>query len=530
MDNNLNIAVEVSGDASPVQMRALEIIIECNKSCAFSLYFPSGNADAISIFSAYPNTRIVDNLEEWNFAVSVCNKAIYIGLDGKIPSEEFLNSLYSSEPKELTFIDEAGIVTNDAKCMPEGERLLFVFPGPIIPLNSGSHQRAFNLLINMKRSGFAIDALITLPKGAKKDGIVSALRLLCSNVYIYKNRAKKIPEPLSTIRWVEQKINVMRGKGRQLPDTFTERAFLKPTESCKRWVNSLFVAKEYKKIIVSYAWMLDCVKYIEHRRSEYKLICDSHDVQFIRNEKILTRGVRPFFSRQRDKNAEIKRLEKCDAVIAISVSDEKILKNELRKAKVVKASPGFDYALVPARRRPAERPFSFGFIGGKMEANVIALRHIVEAWWPAIKLYSPDSTLYVAGSVSLTPDIRQASFFDEKIVCMGFVDNLSDFYSKIDVALNPVVVQGGLNFKSVEAVFAGKDLITNELGLECLGEGFPAYAAASGNDIVAHIRENEFAFDADRRRRLTNQEKAKSMFKNAKAFERFLAYLHSDFR
>jgi len=520
----------VSSAVSAIQVGSLRNIIDNNQSYTFSIFLSGAGIDWISDVRACKNARIVENIDDWKSVVSACDKAIYVGSDDEIPSEEFLNVLYSSEPKELAFIDEAGAVTNESKCVPTGEKILFVFPGPIIPLNSGSHQRAFNLLTNLRRNGFAIDALITLPKGANKQAIVSALRLICSNVYVYKNRANKIPEPLSTIRWFEKKINVVRGKGKQLPDTFAERALLKPTESCKRWVNSLFIAKEYKKIIVSYAWMLDCIKYIEHRQSEFKLICDSHDVQFIRNEKILSRNVRPFFSRRRDKNAEIKRLEKCDAVVAISVSDEEALKKELKKAKVVKASPGFDHALMPARRRPAERPFSFGFIGGKMEANILALRHIIEAWWPAIKKYSPDSVLYIAGSVSLTPDIRQASFFDEKIVCLGFVDNLSEFYSKIDVALNPVLVQGGLNFKSVEAVFAGKDLFTNALGMECLGKEFPAYIASSGIDVVEHMRANEFEFDADRRRRRMNQEKAKSIFKNAKAFEKFLAYLHSDFR
>ena len=133
--------------------------------------------------------------------------------------------------------------------------------------------------------------------------------------------------------------------------------------------------------------------------------------------------------------------------------------------------------------------------------------------------------MFLAGSVSRNEYLQRLTFFDENIVKLGFVDDLGDFYRQIDVALNPVVVAGGLNFKSVEAVFYGKHLLTNPLGKRCLGDSFPCEVIESAEnliEVVTRIEANAFA-DLNKRRQL--QQMAIKQFGNRQACHDIVSHL-----
>ncbi|MFJ4397064.1 glycosyltransferase [Pseudomonas sp. NPDC089396] len=439
--------------------------------------------------------------------------------------EKTLNSFYAHRLGDVWHMLPDGEIKRYRLNPRRKASVLLIFPGPILPLTLGSHQRAFNLLFNLSKQGVAVDLLITAPRNIPQSRFKTSLETFCNSVYFYKNNKKKFSKLQQYKRTIEIKARTTLGKAAELPDLFSERAKLRPTESCKRWANSLHMANSYKSIIVSYAWMMDAVKYIKHDRGNFNLICDTHDVQFTRNQQILDRKERLFYSASSEKRCELEKLSICDSVLAISGSDEKILAESLPKdVKVIKASSGFDYALSPIKRRPHGRPLAFGFIGGQMSANVKSLNHILEEWWPTIKKYSPDSKFYIAGSVCNAPSILPKTFFDNNIEALGFVDNISEFYDQIDVSLNPVVVQGGLNFKSVEAVFAGKHLFTNPLGQECLGDDFPSTIISDKSDIQSFLKKYEFDINKDTGARTHNQNKAKNLFSNKSVYHELFSY------
>lgn len=403
--------------------------------------------------------------------------------------------------------------------------MLFIFPGPVLPLNYGSHQRAFNLLYNLKAQGITVDVLIPENKNLEKNHLAQSLGMVCNQVFYYKDRRKQYGKVRRFLRGVEKRLRKMMGISGALPDFFSERAYQKPTESCKRWINSLYLAKNYSSIMVSYAWMLDAVKYIKHDRQNFNLICDMHDVQYYRNLGILNRKERLFFSQRREKNKELSYLSRCDAILPISVSDEKIIRQAEINAQVITTPPGFDYAKRTIKQRPIGRPIHFGFIGGGMSANVDSLNFVLNEWWPVIKKYSPDSILYVAGSICHNPDIQAKTFLDDHIVELGFVKNLDDFYTRFEVSLNPVLVAGGLNFKSVEAVMFGKHLFTNALGMECLGEDFVAKVIEQPDEICSMMNSIEFQPREDKFYRMKAQQQAESSFSNANVLTQLVSYL-----
>lgn len=435
---------------------------------------------------------------------------------------KLLVSIFSIKPIHIRWLGESGNI--EKRLSDNVPNTLFIFPGSIIPLSMGSHQRAFNLLYNLSEAGIRFDILI--PKNPKidKSALISSLELFADNVYFYRNKAKKFKILPMLKRGIEKKVRLLSGKEEGLPDLFSERAYRKPTESLKRWVNSLYLAKNYENIIVSYAWLINSIEYIEHLKDHFNLICDTHDVQFYRNENILNRKERVFFNYSSEKKLEISLLNKCDYVLSISDMDRKILENNI-KSKVISVYPGFDYAEMLVKQRPAGRPIHFGFIGGGMSANVVALKYVIEHWWPIIKTHSPDSILYVAGSISNNSVIREISFFDKNIILLGFVKDIFDFYSKFEISLNPVLVSGGLNFKSVEAVCAGKHLFTNILGKECLADDFPCVIIEYPSQLISEMNQIEFDLQGDKRKRILAQEKALSIFGNSsnrKALKNFI--------
>jgi hypothetical protein len=479
-----------------------------------------------SLVRGNKNIRIVQSRDDIMVELVDTDEMICFARAQPVLDGKFLAGLFSNAPKKLCWIDAAGQLQL-FKQNPEGEKVLFIFPGSILPLSLGSHQRAFNLLLNLSRHGYAIDVLIPQNKVEERERLAQSLSTVCHRVYFYRNKSKKYKGLAKILRGLDKRWRALQGKNQNLPDMFSERDFMKSTESSKRWVNSLYLANQYPLVIVSYAWMLNTIEYIRHFSDDFNLICDTHDVQFHRNAGFLNRRERLMYNASAEKNLELKRLESTDAVLAISVSDAELLKSELKKTKVITAPAGFDYALERVKKRPQGRPIHFGFIGGGMDANVKALEFIIKNWWPIIKQHSPDSILYIAGSVAKAPQILSLMFFEENIKSLGFVKDLKDFYNVIEVALNPVLVQGGLNFKSVEAVFSGRHLVTNALGIECLGKDFKCTVVEDPRDLIKFMNEIEFDLQYDQNFRLSAQKQAQKMFSNSVVVSDFIQLLKS---
>lgn len=398
---------------------------------------------------------------------------------------------------------------------------LLVFPGTMLPLNMGSHQRSFLLLAALNYSGYFTDVIIT---GGNAQSISKAKRLLLSvapRVFSYRNNKRKLPDYLWLRREAERALRKRFVNNKDIPEIFADRYSNKATESLKKTLSSLQADNYYKNIIVSYAWMSRCVEYIPDESFKgVKLICDTHDVQYVRNASINKHEKRYLSFSKLDELLEKKVLSKYDHVLAISRSDEEELKKtEKLKSKTLLVTSAFDYALKKPRRIGHKATLNFGFIGGGMDANVKALKFILEVWWPVMASYSPESKFYIAGSICKKEAIIEASFFDESVVKLGFVDNVSDFYNRIDVALNPVMVQGGLNFKSVEAVMAGKLLITNELGSKCLGDSDIASIADTPDQFLELLKKFELlSLDASYNLLQSRQRKALDEFGEQTAY------------
>ncbi|ARE41313.1 Glycosyltransferase [Rhodovulum sp. P5] len=405
-----------------------------------------------------------------------------------------------------------------------GERkVLFVFPGPIFPINMGSHQRAVNMMLALIAHGCDLTVVLSGPSYAARMAALPPLSLLACKTDHYPNRKDLFA------RWRVQAETKLLDLGRAVGATraprresFGQRVRLRNSVASLRCLKRHEI-DSFDVVFVNYAWLLPNVLRRHPRRPP--IVCDTHDVQFVRSfsdEAILPDPIRTWQFR-RAQRQELRLLGRADLVLAISERDQSVLVKHLPEEKVVLASSSFEHALAPVRLPPAVRPLRFGFFGTRMEANELALADVLTRWWPAIGRWSPESRLFIAGSICGGTSLRQHGYLDDTIEPVGFVPTVAGFYQTVDVLLSPVHMAGGMNFKNAEAIAAGVTLITNGLGAEALGLGEDLRVAETEGDVLAHLQQIETDPQAELARRQRLQDRLMERYRTDPAIERILS-------
>jgi len=391
-------------------------------------------------------------------------KFIFLGADKNIFPDCLIRDVFSKRLIEVKFLDHKLQECNYNRFNNVTSSSISCFPGSIYPINMGSHQRAFGILKYLNDNNHYTDILITA--GNEKTLKISKklLSLISPRVFGYSNKRRKLPRKLRYRRLVENYIATKILKKNKPSDTFEERLNYKATTSAKKTIAKLINDFKYKNVIINYAWMEPVLE--QSNYEHINLICDTHDVQYIRNETANKGSFRLFVSKSKEKNLELKSLKSFNHVLTISKPDHERLSESIKNSQLTVS--GFDYAYIKPKLTKSKKQLDFGFIGGAMQANVQSVEYVINEWWPKISAFSPKSKLYIAGSICNNDTIKNLAFLNESIVLLGFVNSLTDFYSKFDILLNPVIVKGGLNFKSVESMAAGKILFTNTMGNDCL--------------------------------------------------------------
>jgi len=389
-------------------------------------------------------------------------------------SVPLINDIFSRNVRRLCYLRPTLRAEPYAPFAGTEAKTLVVFPGPMIPLHLGSHRRGLNLVLQLNLAGQPCDVLITSGRQSDLPQLRVLLQAVAPRVYTYVNKKKPLPLRKRLRRGTENLLRRGLGHSKPAPELFSERACRRPTDDAQRQLAALVATQNYRRVIINYAWMIPVMGQVENRKDIF-WICDTHDVQFVRDADQNTNEFRLGYRPRKERALEIALLKRMNKVLAISKSDAEVLRESLGEKKVILCTSAFDYVNQMPKRRNVRQPLTFGFIGTRMKANAVAVEHVIKEWWPTIIKTTPASRLFIAGTVCDDPGVRDMCFLDPSIELLGRVESLKDFYRRVDVVLSPVLVQGGLNFKSMEALAAGCHLFTNPLGardLEALGQPF----------------------------------------------------------
>jgi len=204
-----------------------------------------------------------------------------------------------------------------------------------------------------------------------------------------------------------------------------------------------------------------------------RLVMDTHDLMSDRSASLQREGWRvqkPFGFEE-----EVARLARYDLVLLIQPDDHARVAARLGERAMCVSHP----VVLPVQPvRPASRVL--GFAASRWVANVHALDWMLRRVWP--RLAGQEVFLDVAGYVTrelpaqLPPGVRSR----------GFVPDLEQLWSGVDVAVNPVRWGSGLKIKNVEALASGLPLVTTT-------EGARGIADAAGDAFLLADEPDAFA-------------------------------------
>lgn len=228
--------------------------------------------------------------------------------------------------------------------------------------------------------------------------------------------------------------------------------------------NPEFIVVEY----LSLASLIDCFSREETSQRKLRWILDAHDVLSARHAQAIERGERSWLPIS--PTTELKWAQRFDVVWAIRGSDGEFFQQSKTRVAVV-GHPAQGEPLEP--RDTQANPCVFGFVGGDSEANRRGLDWLLSQVWSEVKQSAPTAELWIGGSIGeATERMRQEGIRSDEqlngVHWFGRFDQPEDYYSRIDIALNPVDLDSGLKIKSIEAVGMGRPLVTRTAGAQGL--------------------------------------------------------------
>jgi hypothetical protein len=444
-------------------------------------------------------------------------------LAGRALSRQMLRVLLAEGLPELLAVTDAGGVEPLAAYPGAEARTLFVFPERLLPVSRAFYSRGFDLLCALNAAGVPTDVLaFGPPQEAERRRIEAALRAVAPRATVVPlRRASRRPAGLLVWR-LERVLRRIVREAAPAPMRFSERQDFFGSRWQSAQITQAVTEGGYSRVIMTGAWSLRTIAALRRSRPDLRIACDTHDVFFVADTQANARLRRFLYSPARQKSREMAALQDCDLVIAISHSDADNLRQAGLAAPLLVESGTFEYARVDPAISPDAA--SFGYIGTANSHNRLALETLRREWWPAILRAFPAARLRIAGAACRTPEAEQmAASHPAQVELAGFVRDLRDFYAGVRTMLSPISIQGGLNFKSVEALVAGRELLITELGARCIGGGTGLWVA-DGAEALATAIARIAATSHGQERRAMIQTEALAVFGEAAGFRGLAAW------
>jgi len=211
-------------------------------------------------------------------------------------------------------------------------------------------------------------------------------------------------------------------------------------------------------VIAEYIWMAPV---LDVAPGGILKVVDTHDVMWRRRE--IYAGSRDGAWVETSQKIKAKLLSHNTAILAIQGKELEMLREMVPDRQVLHVP----HSPEPPRRRWWRNQSATGvlFVGSRNESNVVAVREFIREAWPRVCEAVPGARLRVVGTAVdwLTP----ATGVD----LVGPVRSLDAEYARAAVVINPVRLGTGLKIKTVEALVAGRALVTTSCGAEGLEDG-----------------------------------------------------------
>lgn len=215
-------------------------------------------------------------------------------------------------------------------------------------------------------------------------------------------------------------------------------------------------------------------KVFEFVNPEAVRIIDTHDAFTDRHLMLDAAGLpRRFYYTTRDREAA--QLRRADIVLAIQKPEAELFTSMVGKPVYILGHL-VDRVELPRADAPVLR---VGYIGSGNHLNQLAMRKFLEA--ARADLSRGAYEFVVAGGVCDAIEAHQP------VTRLGMIDLLADFYSRIDVAINPMAYGTGLKIKTIEALQHGVPIVSTVCGFEGLSSPAREHALDQPSDVAEAV-------------------------------------------
>ncbi len=201
-------------------------------------------------------------------------------------------------------------------------------------------------------------------------------------------------------------------------------------------------------------------------------LIDTIDVVHQRAERFRAGGAQVQFNV--DAHEEGEALATYDVLLAIQEGDRRVFRALVPGKTVLTVPHGLSIPTQAPDESPRiaadSRPIRLGLLGGRDESNLAGLSWFLDAVWPTLaERFGDRIELRVAGQIC-----ERFSRTEKGMEIVGPVASIGDFWSEIDIAINPIRFGSGLKIKNVEALAYARPLLTSTVGAEGLEGAAPA--------------------------------------------------------
>lgn len=199
-----------------------------------------------------------------------------------------------------------------------------------------------------------------------------------------------------------------------------------------------------------------------------------HDVMHLRQKQFEKYGYTAPYQTNKDK--ELQSLKRYNFVFSLNKNEVNYLhENGINQAHYLPPNASFKKL-----KEPSDKSF-FGLIGSQAKPNVDGLREISD-------FCKQSKNFVLAGPLAHTPEALNIK--NESTVNLGVVNDVTEFYGKVNLAISPVRFGGGLKIKVFEALSFGRSVLATKHAIDGFPEGIENVVAVEddlcrwSNDIL----------------------------------------------
>jgi glycosyltransferase involved in cell wall biosynthesis len=166
-------------------------------------------------------------------------------------------------------------------------------------------------------------------------------------------------------------------------------------------------------------------------------------------------------------------LKKFDLVTVMSQADKETAEKKFSVKKIYVAPNGIEK--VTALDKQSSKEIKLGYIGSFFHSpNQFAIKYFIKSIAPLLEKNNVNYKFYIAGNndaAKIKNFILNTKIKDKnRIINIGRVDNVTDFYTKINALVAPIFSGSGTRIKILESLSFGTPVITTTVGAEGLDD------------------------------------------------------------